>query len=614
MQHRLRFWLGGVILPAMLIYLMPFLYPNRFFLDVLTQVGYTWIMVAGLNLLLGYSGQISLGQVAFFGLGAYGSALLAKQVGLPVPLAMLAGTALATAFGAIVGLLALRVRGLYLAMVTIATGSLIEILANRWISLTGGPMGIPDVPGLSLGGGRLGPVEYYWVVGLAGLLVTLGVYNLTRSRFGRTWLAVKSSEVASSSLGVDLLRWKVGAFVLNAALGGLAGAFFAHQNPRFTSDTFTYDVSVRSLVAVIIGGTGTMTGPLVGSALVVGLPTFFRELYDWYLLLFGAVLLVTLLLLPDGIMGALGRLFQRILARLRPAAAPAGAPVNTEGGQARLPEFLRPIGATGATLDLEGVTVQFQGVRAVDGLSLSLRAGEVRGLIGPNGSGKSTTINAITGLYRPDAGRVRIDGSPVTGLSPDRLAQLGVTRTFQNIQLFGDLTVLENLLVGAHRHLRAGIGGALLRLPGAQREEASFAAEGMAILRFVGIDHLAHEKAKNLSYGQQRLVEIARALAMRPRLLLLDEPAAGLNHVEVERMTRLIRAIAAGGITLLVVEHHMEMVMALCDRITVLNFGARIAEGTPADIQADPAVVAAYLGGAEVGALLQGEVAAGARG
>jgi len=296
MKQKLLALLLRVILPALVIYFLPWLYPNKFFIDVLQQVGYTWILVAGLNLLVGQSGQISLGQVAFFGLGAYGSALSTKLLGLPVALSMLVGITLATLFGVVTGVLALRVKGLYLAMVTIATGSLIEILANRWTSLTGGPMGLHDVPPLSLFGTRLGPVEYYWVIGFTGLAVTLGLSNLKRSRYGRTWLAVKSSEIAARSIGVNVLNWKVGAFVVSAALGGVAGALFAHQNPVFTSDTFTYDVSVRSLVAVIIGGTGTSLGPLVGAALVIGLPTYFRELYDYYLLIFGAILLGTLLL------------------------------------------------------------------------------------------------------------------------------------------------------------------------------------------------------------------------------------------------------------------------------------------------------------------------------
>ncbi|HEY3366416.1 MAG TPA: branched-chain amino acid ABC transporter ATP-binding protein/permease [Symbiobacteriaceae bacterium] len=589
-------------IPAAVIYLLPFVYPNKFFIDVLQQVGYTWILVAGLNLLVGYSGQISLGQVGFFGLGAYGSALVAKHFHVPVPLAMLTGVALSAAFGFVVGLLALRVRGLYLAMVTIATGSLVEILANRWTSLTGGPMGIADVPRLTVGGAKLGPVEYYWLIAFTGLLVTLGLYNLVRSRFGRTWLAVKNSEIAARALGIDVLKWKVGAFVLNATLGGLAGAFFAHQNSLFTSDTFTYDVSVRSLVAVIIGGTGTMIGPVIGSALVIGLPTFFRQLYDYYLLLFGGILLLTLLLLPDGIGGAVARLWKSFRGKARTAQLD-----RPEGSQAPLPDFLRR--TDGPPVRLEGLSMFFQGVKAVNNLTMTIAPGEVHGLIGPNGSGKSTTINVITGIYTATAGQVSLGDETVTSRAPDQLARLGMTRTFQNIQLFTDLTVLDNVLVGFHRHMSAGYIAHLLRLPSALREEAAFRERAMAILQFVGIDHLAGEEAKNLSYGQQRLVEIARALATEPRVLMLDEPAAGLNNVEVHRMTALIREIARGGITLLIVEHHMEMVMELCDAITVLNFGEKIAEGNALQVKSNPKVIEAYLGGDDVISLLNGEVA-----
>jgi ABC-type branched-subunit amino acid transport system ATPase component/ABC-type branched-subunit amino acid transport system permease subunit len=602
MKAKLLSLLFRIVLPALAVYFLPFLYPNKFFIDVLQQVGYTWMLVAGLNLLVGYTGQISLGQVAFFGLGAYGSALAAKAFHLPVLLTMLFGTALAALFGAVVGLLALRVRGLYLAMVTIATGSLIEILANRWISLTGGPMGIADVPGITAGGARLGPVEYYWLIGMTCVLVTAGLHNLTRSRFGRTWLAVKNSEYASRSLGIDVLRWKVGAFVLNAALGGLAGAFFAHQNTLFTSDTFTYDVSVRSLVAVIIGGTGTMVGPLIGSALVVGLPTFFRSLYDYYLLLFGGILLLTLLLLPDGIAGATARLWRSLRSKGR------GAATGLEPeAQRPLPEFLR---RTGPEVVITGLRKHFAGLKAVENLSMTLAPGEVHGLIGPNGSGKSTTINIISGVYDVTGGTVALAGEAVTNRRADQLARLGMTRTFQNIQLFTELSVLENVLVGFHQHMRAGFFAHLFQLPAARREEAAFRQRALAILGFVGIAHLADEQARNLSYGQQRLVEIARALATEPQVLMLDEPAAGLNNVEVHRMTALIREIARGGITMMIVEHHMEMVMELCDRITVLNFGEKIAEGTPEQVKSDDRVVEAYLGGDEVLALLNGEVIA----
>lgn len=588
-------------LPVVFIYFLPFVYPNKFFIDVLQQVGYTWILVSGLNLLVGQSGQISLGQVAFFGLGAYGSALSANLLGLPVIVAMLIGVTLATAFGAVTGLLALRVRGLYLAMVTIATGSLIEILANRWTSLTGGPMGVHDVQALSLFGVKLGPVQYFWLIGYTGLAVTLALYNLKRSRYGRTWLAVKTSEVAARMVGVNVLKWKVGAFVISAALGGLAGALFAHQNSVFTSDTFTYDVSVRSLVAVIIGGTGTALGPLAGSALVIGLPTFFRGLYDYYLLIFGGILLLTLLLVPDGIVGALGRLlrlFQRESAR-------EPGPVAGEA-QLPLPAFLRQVDAPALTA--RDLSKHFTGLKAVEGLNMTVRPGEVHGLIGPNGSGKSTTINILTGIYSATRGSVLLGGTEVTDRQPHELAALGVTRTFQNIELFTELTVLQNVLVGFHRHMRTGFIDHLVRTPRARREEAGFEAQAIEILRFVGLAHLAHEQARNLSYGQQRLVEIARALAVEPRVLMLDEPAAGLNNVEVLRMTALIREIARGGITLMIIEHHMEMVMDLCEQITVLNFGQKIAEGGAAAIKADKQVIEAYLGGDDVRQLLGGEV------
>lgn len=590
-----------VVLPAVIIYFLPFLYPNKFFIDVLQQVGYTWILVAGLNLVVGHSGQISLGQVAFFGLGAYGSALTAKLLGFPVPLAMLFGVALATLFGAVVGLLALRVKGLYLAMVTIAAGSLIEILANRWTSLTGGPIGVHDVAPPSLFGARMGPVEYYWLIGYIGLAVTLGLYNLKRSRYGRTWLAVKTSEIAARSIGIHVLNWKVSAFVISAAVGGLAGALFAHQNSVFTSDTFTYDVSVRALVAVIIGGTGTVLGPVVGAALVIGLPTYFRELYDYYLLIFGGILLLTLLALPDGIVGAAGRLWQKATSKARSLAAG-----EQEAAQLPLPAFLRQENAPEITAI--NLSKHFMGLKAVQGLEMTVKPGEVHGLIGPNGSGKSTTINVLTGVYNVTDGRVLLGGDDVTDKPPHELAALGVTRTFQNIQLFTELTVLENVMMGFHRHMKAGFFHHLFRTGAARREEEQYQQRSLETLAFVGLAHLAEEQARNLSYGQQRLVEIARALAVKPQVLMLDEPAAGLNNVEVHRMTELIREISKGGITLLIVEHHMEMVMELCEQITVLNFGQKIAEGGAAAVKSNKQVIEAYLGGDEVLALLNGEV------
>lgn len=343
----------------------------------------------------------------------------------------------------------------------------------------------------------------------------------------------------------------------------------------------------------------------MGAALVIGLPTFFRALYDYYLLIFGGVLLLTLLLMPDGIMGAVGRLWQSAMGKRRSLQQ-----ARSEQAQQPLPAFLRQHGAP--ELTAADLSKHFMGLKAAQGLSMRVRPGEVHGLIGPNGSGKSTTINVLTGVYSATEGKVMLGAVDVTPLQPHQLAAQGVTRTFQNIQLFSELTVLENVMMGFHRHMRAGFLHHLLQTGVARREEEAYREQALEILRFVGLEHLAGEQARNLSYGQQRLVEIARALAIKPVVLMLDEPAAGLNNVEVHRMTELIREVARGGITLLIVEHHMEMVMELCEQITVLNFGQKIAEGRPDEVKAHKQVIEAYLGGEEVMALLNGEVRSGA--
>lgn len=596
-------WLRVAVVAAA-VYALPYAYPNEFFVHSLQTAAFTYIVIAGLNLLVGYSGQLSLGTAGFYAIGAYTSAILATRFGAPFWAGAPLGALLAALAGSLVGLLALRARGPYLAMVTIAFGIIVEVIANEWLPVTRGTAGLPNIPRPSLFGLRFGVVEYYYLVGFVAVLVWVAAENLVNSRFGRTLRALAQSEVAAEVAGINVRGWKLLIFSVSSFFAGLGGAFFAHQNGYINSDSFTFDVSVSMLVGVIAGGAGTQLGPLLGVVIVSFVPKFFAQLYDYHLMIFGGILLATLLLLPEGIAGA--------LLRLRPAAAAPGAGGAGAGrGEGAGKGILLPAGAAAPVrdhvlLEAQGLEMDFGGLRAVAGVDLQVQAHSVHGLIGPNGSGKSTLVNLLSGVYRPTAGTIRWQGRDVTGLSPHAMARLGVTRTFQNLQLFGEQTVLENVLVGYHRHFRHGLLHFLTASPAQHREEAEFTARAMGLLELVGLADKAQLPAKSLPYGQQRLVEIARAVAAAPQLLILDEPAAGCGPGEIEEVMRVVRRLHEAGLTILIVEHHMELIMGLCDRVTVLDFGTRIAEGDPAAIRQDPQVIAAYLGGEEVAALVGG--------
>lgn len=584
-----RWTLLQLALVALAIFFAPAL-AETFLLEKIARF---YLIALGLNLLVGYAGLVSLGHAGLYALGAYTSGILSARLGLPLYLTFPIAVVVATAAGALLALPALRVRGPYLAMLTIAFGLVIEIVANRLVGLTGGPDGM-SVPRPQLGQYRLQMVDYWYLIATTALLGQVILNNLTSARVGRTLLALRGSEVAAETVGVNVYRWKVLAFAISAAYAGLAGAFFAHRPATgfLNTTSFQLDDSILFLVIVILGGAGTRYGPLVGAIVLALLQEALATQAELRLIIYGAVLLLALIFAPEGIVGTITKI--PALARLRRAWWPP----------ARLPEHL-PAWAAAArshdqpgqpTLVVQGVSKSFGGLLAVNEVDMQIMPGKIHALIGPNGAGKSTMVNLITGIYPPTAGTITYRGENVNAMPPHALARRGATRTFQNLQLFGDLDVRQHVLVGFHTALKANVFDHMLRTRKALAEEQHYAERALALLDVVGLRERALQPATSLPYGDQRRLEIARALALDPAFLLLDEPAAGVNPTEVHALSELIERIRDAGVTILVIEHHMELVMGISHHIVVLDFGRKIAEGTPAAIQAQPEVIAAYLG------------------
>ncbi len=545
---------------------------------ILALVALTTVVGVGLNVLLGLAGQISLGHVGFYAIGAYAAAILTLK-GLNFWIALPICGAIAGLAGGILALPALRVSGAYLAMVTIAFAFIVQHTTIEWKTLTGGQNGLMGLSTPRLGELSFGEREMALLATMLAGVSLLIFQRLAASAWGKAMVAVRNSETAARSVGLNPVAIKTTAFTLSSIFAGLAGAIFAPLMMFVAPDSFPFSQSIIFLLAVIVGGAGWVIAPAIGAAITVVLPELLSNLAEYRLLFFGALLLVVLWLAPEGVIGTLARRLRR----------PEKLVVSETSFS--LSHFLAKAGKR-STLTVEGIGISFGGVRAASDVGFRAEPARIVSLIGPNGAGKTTVLNMIGGFYRPDSGSIRLGATELAGLAAWRVARAGIARTYQTTQLFGSMSVLDNVLTAM---LRGRLGVPFVRK--ATREDERTAME---LLAFVGYRGPLGARAEELAHVDRRLVEIARALATRPQILLLDEPAAGLGQADKAALSKLLRRIADQGVAAILVEHDISLVMGISDHVVVLDAGVVIADGAPLAVRNDARVRKAYLGDGEM--------------
>jgi branched-chain amino acid transport system permease protein len=605
-----------IMLVALLIALAlpPFVGVNGYALQVMNLAFIYSIAALGLTVATGITGQIVLGQAALMGFGAYSTALLMTKSQAPFWVALPLGLLLTALVGAAIGRISVRIKGHYLAITTLALNEIFRLVVLNEEWLTGGPLGLRDIPTIRIPWLGANPAQQLYLPVLA---IALLVYALTlriyKNRLGRDMRAIRDDDLAAESMGVNSQATRTTAFVICSVWAALSGALYVLVFGFISPNNFLVFESIRILLMVVIGGLGSIGGTFLGAITVVGLPEALRGIQTYYFAAFGLGVVVILLVAPRG----LGVIADWLLAPWLPGSMPASADVAEESAVLTVEEdearalvvaeerrkereaagqAQRPIDTT-PLVRIEGVSKAFGGVTALNDISFDIRQGEILGLIGPNGSGKSTLINACSGIVKVSSGKILLGDRDIAKLPAWDVHAAGVSRIFQNVRVWDSMTVLENTMIPHPMQRAVSTLSAIVAGAQSRHAEEEARAAAYAALDLVGIRHLAERKASDLSFGQSRLVEIARAVINKPNLLLLDEPGAGLRGGLILELAEILRRLRDEGMTILIVEHRVKLVVSLCDRIVVLNLGDKIAEGAAQEVARDKTVIDAYLGG-----------------
>jgi ABC-type branched-subunit amino acid transport system ATPase component/ABC-type branched-subunit amino acid transport system permease subunit len=573
------------------ILLIPLCTGSPYLLHLCALCGIYFILLAGFNLCASVTGLVSFGHGALYALGAYTSVLLVTRSGWPWIPSMIAGIIAALLGGAVFAATGYRVRAFYLGLSTLACGWIVFRVLWNWIDLTGGQPGIP-VPAASIGGLKLMESELVYIIAGLALFSLVVSRNIMRSRTGRALKSISANEVVASASGVNVPKYKFMIFVVSAFFAGLAGILYGYFTLFIDPSLSSLETSFSFVVISVIGGWATLFGPLLGAIIYIFLPAYFGFLQEYWAVVWAIILIGILLLTPQGVWGIICEYVAKI-----PFLRQRTGDARMEKDYVEIwngPKYLandKPI-----MLEIKKVNKSFGGLQAIKDVDVIIKPGRIHALIGPNGAGKTTLVNIITGFYTPDGGEIIFDGKRIDGLSTHQIVDSGIARTFQGAIICEGMTTLDNLRLGQHTRTKTNIFASAFATAFARREEKQYEQLAYGLLKYTGLIDASLEPAENLGDAQRRSLEIARALGSEPKILILDEPVAGLTHNEVMAVMEKLRGLRDQGLAILLIEHHIEAVMAVSDIITVLDFGVKIAEGRPEEIRSNKDVITAYLG------------------